>query len=80
MVMIPGVVCFTMASMASSGSNVCELCEELGISRKTLYWHVSPTGEIRADGTRVFNRNPGEVDLPILCRARGGSRSGLLRG
>ena len=80
LVATPGVVCFAMAPMASPGSNVRELCEELGIPRQTPYWHVSPTGAIRADGTRVCNRNPGEVDLPTLCRARGGRRSGLLRG
>jgi predicted site-specific integrase-resolvase len=45
-----------MASMGKPETNVGELCTELGISRQTLYRHVSPTGEIRADGTRVLNR------------------------
>ena len=51
-----GKVRFAMASMANPDTNVGELCAELGISRQTLYRHVSPTGEIRVDGTRVLNR------------------------
>jgi len=54
--MTPGKVRFAMASMGKPETNVGELCTELGISRQTLYRHVSPTGEIRADGTRVLNR------------------------
>lgn len=30
-----------------NGTNVGALCQELGISRQTLYRHVSPTGELR---------------------------------
>ncbi len=45
-----------MAAMGNPETNVGELCEELGISRQTLYRHVSPTGEIRADGARVLGR------------------------
>ena len=54
--MTPGKARFAMASMGKPETNVAELCTELGISRQTLYRHVSPTGEIRADGTRVLNR------------------------
>jgi hypothetical protein len=31
-------------------TNVRALCEELGITRSTLYRHVSPSGELRAHG------------------------------
>lgn len=54
--MTPAKVRFAMASMANPDTNVGELCSELGISRQTLYRHVSPTGEIRAGGTRALNR------------------------
>ena len=34
--------------------NVGELCQELGITRQTLYRHVSPTGELREDGAKLL--------------------------
>src|SRR5699024_4056280 len=34
------------ASMGQPGTKVGELCKELGITRQTLYRHVSPTGEL----------------------------------
>lgn len=54
--MTPAKVRFAVALMANPDTNVGELCPELGISRQTLYRHVSPTGEIRAGGTRALNR------------------------
>lgn len=44
--MTPAKVRLAMASMGQPGSKVGELCEELGITRQTLYRHVSPTGEL----------------------------------
>ena len=41
-----------MASMGEPGTNVGDLCDELGVTRQTLYRHVSPTGELRADGAK----------------------------
>lgn len=55
--MTPAKVRTAMAAMGKPETKVSELCDELGISRQTLYRHVSPMGEIRADGTRVLNRN-----------------------
>lgn len=55
--MTPAKVRTAMAAMGNRETNVGELCDELGISRQTLYRHVSPSGEIRADGTRVLTRN-----------------------
>ena len=54
--MTPGKVRLAMASMGKPETDIGTLCAELGISRQTLYRHVSPTGEVRPDGQRVLNR------------------------
>lgn len=46
-----------MAAMGHKETHVGKLCKELGISRQTLYRHVSPTGELRADGSKLLT-NP----------------------
>lgn len=43
-----------MASMGETDTNVSALCKELGITRQTLYRHVSPTGELREAGNKVL--------------------------
>jgi len=43
-----------MAAMGSPETNVGALCRELGITRSTLYRHVSPTGERRASAARLL--------------------------
>ncbi|WP_166829770.1 recombinase family protein [Brevibacterium limosum] len=53
--MTPAKVRLAMASMGQSGTNVGALCQELGISRQTLYRHVSPTGELRDAGRDVMS-------------------------
>ena len=45
-----------LASMGQPDTKVGDLCLELGITRQTLYRHVSPTGEIRPDGQRLLSR------------------------
>jgi len=45
-----------MASMGQSETKVGDLCEELGITRQTLYRHVSPKGELRPDGVKLLAR------------------------
>jgi hypothetical protein len=42
-------------------TNVGLLCKELGVTRSTLYRHVSPEGEVRIHAiTRdLIGRNPG---------------------
>jgi DNA invertase Pin-like site-specific DNA recombinase len=62
--MTPAKVRLAMASMGKPGTNVGELCSELGISRQTLSRHVSPTGQVRADGTRALDRTPGSWRNP----------------
>jgi len=43
-----------MASMGKRETNIGALCEELGITRQTLYRHVAPDGTLRADGKKVL--------------------------
>lgn len=52
--MTPAKLRLAMASMGKPGTKVGELCTELGITRQTLYRHVSPNGEIRADGEKLL--------------------------
>lgn len=41
--------------MKSRETSVVDLCQELNITRSTLYRHVSPTGEIRERGKKLLN-------------------------
>lgn len=43
-----------MAAMGQPETKVSDLCHELGITRQTLYRYVSPKGELRPDGVRLF--------------------------
>jgi transcriptional regulator of acetoin/glycerol metabolism len=43
-----------MAAMGQTETKVSELCQELGITRQTLYRHISPTGELRPDGSKLL--------------------------
>lgn len=52
--MTPAKVRMAAASMGQPGTKVGELCNELGVTRQTLYRHVSPTGEFRSDGKKVL--------------------------
>ena len=45
------------ASMGKPDTKVGELCKELGVTRQTLYRHISPQGEIRPDGTKLLSRS-----------------------
>ena len=45
-----------MASMGQRETKVSDLCAELGITRQTLYRHVSPQGELRPDGAKLLGR------------------------
>ncbi|MDJ6234842.1 recombinase family protein [Escherichia coli] len=46
---------FAMASMGPPETKVSTLCQELGITRQTLYRHISPDGQLRADGIKILN-------------------------
>ena len=44
------------AAMGQPGTKVAELCTELGITRQTLYRHVTLKGELRRDGLNFLAR------------------------
>lgn len=46
-----------MAAMGQPETKVGVLCDELGVTRQTLYRHVSPKGELRSDGTKLLSRS-----------------------
>ena len=52
--MTPAKLRLAMASMGKPETRIGDLCQELGITRQTLYRHVSPTGELRDDGRRLL--------------------------
>ena len=43
-----------MAAMGQPETKVAELCRELGVTRQTLYRHVSPQGALRPDGAKLL--------------------------
>lgn len=54
--MTPIKLRLAIASMGRPETKVSTLCQELGITRQTLYRHVSPNGELRPDGERLLGR------------------------
>jgi DNA invertase Pin-like site-specific DNA recombinase len=54
--MTPAKLRLAMASMGNQGTRVSDLCTELGVTRQTLYRHVSPTGDLRPDGVKLLSR------------------------
>ncbi|MEX5307668.1 recombinase family protein [Kocuria sp. CPCC 205258] len=54
--MTPAKVRLAMASMGTKDTNISALCNELGITRQTLYRHVSPTGQLREAGQKVLEQ------------------------
>lgn len=55
--MTPAKVRLAMASMGQPDTKVGDLCAELGVTRQTLYRHVSPAGELRPDGAKLLSKN-----------------------
>ena len=51
---LPGNERLSMAAMGQPKTKVGELCKELGITRQTLYRHVSPHGSLRPDGEKLL--------------------------
>ncbi|KXK48018.1 hypothetical protein [Nitrosomonas eutropha] len=43
-----------MVAMGQPETKVSDLCQELGITRQTLYRHLSPKGGLREDGKRLL--------------------------
>ncbi|WP_436526524.1 recombinase family protein [Janthinobacterium sp. GB4P2] len=52
--MTPAKLRLALASMGKPETKVNDLCAELGITRQTLYRHVSPMGELRLDGQKLI--------------------------
>ena len=52
--MTPAKLRLAIASMGTTQTHVGDLCRELGITRQTLYRHVSPSSEIREDGKKLL--------------------------
>ncbi|KJS02696.1 MAG: transposon DNA-invertase [Desulfobulbaceae bacterium BRH_c16a] len=46
-----------MAAMGHKETKVSSLCQELEVTRQTLYRHVSPKGELRPDGAKLLSRS-----------------------
>jgi DNA invertase Pin-like site-specific DNA recombinase len=59
-----------MAAMGQPETQVSRLCAELGITRQTLYRHVSPTGELRPDGKKLLAANHSAKGLLMAERAQ----------
>lgn len=45
-----------MAAVGKPETKINELCKELGITRQTLYRHISPDGQLRDDGTKLLSK------------------------
>jgi DNA invertase Pin-like site-specific DNA recombinase len=45
-----------MAAMGQKETVVSELCKELGVTRQTIYRHISPDGALRQDGQKMLGR------------------------
>jgi DNA invertase Pin-like site-specific DNA recombinase len=54
--MTPAKLRLAQAAMGQPGTKVADLCTELGVSRQTLYRHVSPKGVLRPDGSALLAR------------------------
>jgi len=52
--MTPAKLRLAMASMGKPETKIGDLCSELGITRQTLYRHVSPEGKLRPDGEKLL--------------------------
>src|SRR6266705_260003 len=57
--MTPAKQRLAMASMDKPETRVSDLCVELGITRLTLYRHVSPDETLRPDGEKLLQKKKG---------------------
>ena len=67
--MTPAKLRLAMAAMGQPETRVGALCKELGLTRQTLYRHVSPQGALRPDGQKLLGAHG----------ARGGRAEGRSR-
>ncbi len=52
--MAPTKLQLAQGAMDNPETKISELCRELGITRQTLYRHVDPKGQLRADGHKLI--------------------------
>lgn len=52
--MTPAKLRLAMAAMGKPETKIGALCDELGITRQTLYRHVDPQGNLRTDGEKLL--------------------------
>ena len=52
--MTPTKLQLAQGAMDKRETNISELCKELGITRQTLYRHVDPKGQLRADAHKLI--------------------------
>lgn len=48
-------ILLAQSAMKDPGTNVSDLCKELGISRQTLYRYVAPDGTLRSYGKKIIS-------------------------
>ena len=56
-----------MAVMGQRETVVGALCQELGVTKQTLYRHVAPDGGLREDGRKLLEGEGGNV-IPLLFK------------
>ena len=57
--MTPSKISLAQGAMEKSDTKIVPLCKELGITRQTLYRHISPTGQLRPDAQKVLDAKKG---------------------
>lgn len=67
--MTPAKVKLAQAALKDPQTKVSELCKELGITRQTLYRHLSPDGKLRSDGEAALERER-EASTPRKAPSR----------
>jgi DNA invertase Pin-like site-specific DNA recombinase len=53
--MTPAKLRLAQAAMEKRETSVSELCNELGVTRQTLYRYVAPDGSLREEGERLLS-------------------------
>lgn len=59
--MTPAKMRLARAAIGKPETSVRDLCEELGITRQTLYGFVGSNGELRADSEKLLSRRKRET-------------------
>ena len=54
--MTPTKLYLAQGALEKPDTKISELCKELGVTRQTLYRHLSPTGQFREDGRKLIGK------------------------